>query len=91
MWIVIAVVVVGLIFLVAVTLPVLGRLSTLQRAMVKVQRRQAEAMALQGQVEQLQQTVLEVQRRTGTMQERLELIKAGRGEASGKHALRLPR
>lgn len=88
MWIVIAVVVVGLVFLVAVTLPVLGRLSTLRRAMVKVQRRQAEAAALQGQAEQLQRTVLEVQERTAKMQERIELIKAGRGESPGRHARR---
>jgi biopolymer transport protein ExbB/TolQ len=88
MWIVIGVVVLGLIFLVAVTLPVLGKVSTLQRAMVKVQRRQAEAMALQEPVEQLQRTVLEVQERTTTMQERIDLIKAGRGESTGKHALR---
>jgi HAMP domain-containing protein len=88
MWIVIAAVVLGLIILVAVTLPVLGRLSTLQRAMVKVQRRQAEAMALQAQAEQVHRTVLQVQERTATMQERLELIKAGRGESPGGHAVR---
>jgi hypothetical protein len=90
MWIVIAAVVAGLIILVAVSLPVVGRLSALRRAVVKLQRRQAEAMALQAGAARLEQTVLEMQQRTETMQERLAVIKAGRGEAGGKHALRGP-
>ena len=90
MWIVIAAVVIGLIVLVAVTLPLAGRLSTLRRALAKLQRRQAEAMALQAGAARLEQTVLETQQRAETMQERIALIKAGRGEAGGKHALRGP-
>ena len=87
MWIVIAVVVAGLIILVAVTLPVLGRLSALRRAAVKLQRRQDEAMALQAGVARLEQTVLQVQQRAETMQDGIAVIKAGRGDGTGKHAL----
>ena len=87
MWIVIAVVVAGLIILVAVTLPVLGRLSRLRRAAVKLQRRQNEAMALQAGVARLEQTVLQVQKRAETMQDGIAVVKAGRGDGTGKHAL----
>jgi hypothetical protein len=86
MWIVIAAVVAGLIILVAVTLPVLRRLSTLRRAAVKLQRRQAEAMALQAGAARLEQTVLQVQRRAEIMQEGIAVIKAG-GDGRGRHAL----
>ncbi len=87
MWIVIAAVVAGLIILVAVTLPVLGRLSRLRRAAVKLERRQSEAMALQAGVTRLEQTVLQVQKRAETMQEGLAVIKAGRGGGPGKHGV----
>ena len=87
MWIVIAAVVVGLIILVAASLPLLGRLSKLRRAAVKLERRQAEAMALQAGVARLEQTVLQVQKRAETMQEGIALIRAGRDGGSGKHAL----
>lgn len=86
-WIVIAAVVAGLIILVAVTLPVIGRLSALRRAAVKLQRRQTEAIALQAGVAKLEQTVLQVQKRAETMQAGIAVIKAGRGVGSGKHAL----
>jgi len=87
MWIVIAAVVVGLIILVAASVPLLGRLSRLRRAAAKLERRQAEAMALQAGVARLEQTVLQVQKRAETMQEGIALIKAGGGDGSGKHAL----
>lgn len=87
MWIVIAAVVAGLIILVAVTLPVVGRLSALRRAAVKLQRRQSEAVALQAELTRLEQTVLQVQKRAETMQEGIAVIKAGRGAGTGKHAL----
>ena len=86
MWIVIAAVVAGLIILVAVTPPVVGRLSALRRAAVKLQRRQDEAMALQPGVARLEQTVLQVQKRAETMQEGLAVIKAGRGDGRGEYA-----
>jgi hypothetical protein len=67
MWIVIGVVVLALVLLVAVTVPVVGRLSGLRRAVLRLQR-------------QLEQTMLGLQRRAETMQERLAVIQAGRGE-----------
>ena len=91
MWIVIAAVLAGLIILVVVTLPVLGRLGKLRRAAARLQRRQAEAMALQAGVTRLEQTVLQVQKRAETMQEGIAVIKAGRGAGTGKHALPGPR
>ena len=86
MWIVIAAVVAGLVILVAVSLPVVGRLSALQRAAVRLQRRQEEATALQEGAQRLEHTLLGLQRRAETMEERLAVIKAGRGEDTGKHA-----
>ena len=86
MWIVIGAVVAGLIILVAVSLPVVGRLSALQRAAVRLQRRQEEAMALQEGAQRLEHTLLALQRRAETMEERLAVIKAGRGDDVGKHA-----
>jgi hypothetical protein len=87
MWIEIAAVVLGLIILVLVTLPLLRRLGTLRRAAVKLERRQSEALALQAGAARLEQTVLQVQKRAETMQEGLAVIKAGRGDGKGKHAL----
>ena len=83
MWIVIAAVVAGLIILVAVSLPVAGRLSALNRAMVRLQRRQAEAMALQAGAQTLERNLLGLQRKAGTMEERLAVIKAARGGGTG--------
>jgi hypothetical protein len=87
MWIVIAVVVLALVVLVTVTLPVIGRLSGLQRAVLRLQRRQDDAMRLQAGAAELEQTMLGLQRRAETMQERLAVITAGRGGEGGKHAL----
>jgi hypothetical protein len=83
MWIVIAAVVAGLIILVAVSLPVVGRLAGMRRAAVRLQRRQEEAMRLQEGAHVLEQSLLGLQRRTETMQERLAVIKAGRGAGGG--------
>jgi hypothetical protein len=80
MWIVIGVVVLALVLLVAVTVPVVGRLSGLRRAVLRLQRRQEEAMRLQQGAAELEQTMLGLQRRAETMQERLAVIQAGRGE-----------
>ncbi|MGX6603746.1 hypothetical protein ACWKSP_16610 [Micromonosporaceae bacterium Da 78-11] len=77
MWIWIAVVVVALIALGAVIVPLLGRLGGLQRAAVKLQRRQAEAMKLQEKAAELQQTVLGLQQRAELMQSRLASVKPG--------------
>jgi hypothetical protein len=86
MWIVIAAVVAGLIILVAVSLPVVGRLAGLRRAAVRLERRQEEAMRLQEGAQVLEQSLLGLQRRTETMQERLAVIKAGRGAGAGKRS-----
>jgi TolA-binding protein len=86
MWIVIAAVVLGLIVLVAVALPVVGRLSGLRRAMERLQRRQEDATELQAGAQMLEQTLLGLQQRAETMQDRIALIKAGHGDGDGRHA-----
>ena len=86
MWIVIAAVVLGLIFLVAVTVPLIGRLAGLRRAATRLQLRRQEAMRLQAGTAALEQTLLGLQQRADTMQERLAIIKAGRGGDGGRHA-----
>ncbi len=86
MWIVIAAVVAGLVILVAVSVPVVGRLAELRRAAVRLQRRQQEAAALQESAQTLERTLLGLQRRTATMADRLAVIKAGRGGGTGRHA-----
>jgi hypothetical protein len=85
MWILIAAGVLGLVILIAVTVPVLGRLSGLRRAVAKLQRRQQEALALQAAAETLQTTLAGLQQRAETMQERLAIVKAGHDD-TGKHA-----
>jgi polyphosphate kinase 2 (PPK2 family) len=85
MWILIAAGVLGLVLLIAVTVPVLSRLSGLRRAVVKLQRRQQEAQALQAGAETLQTTLAGLQQRAETMQERLAIVKAGHDD-TGKHA-----
>ena len=87
MWIVIAAVVLGLIILVAVALPVVGRLSGLRRAMARLQRRQEDATKLQAGAQMLEQTLLGLQQRAETMQDRIALIKAGHGDGGGRHGL----
>jgi TolA-binding protein len=87
MWIVIAAVVLGLIILVAVALPVVGRLSGLRRAMVRLQRRQEEATKLQAGAQTLEQTLLGLQQRAEAMRDRIALIKAGHGDGEGRHAV----
>jgi HAMP domain-containing protein len=85
MWIVIAAVVLGLIILVAVTVPVIGRLSALRRAVRRLQGRQQEALKLQAGAAELERTLTGLQRRAETTQERLALIRAGH-DGTGKHA-----
>lgn len=80
MWIVIGVVVLSLVLLVAVTVPLVGRLGALQRAMLRLRRRQEEAMRLQQDAAVLQQTMLGLQQGAETMQERLAVVRAARGE-----------
>jgi flagellar biosynthesis/type III secretory pathway M-ring protein FliF/YscJ len=77
MWIWIAAVVFALIVLAFAVVPLLGRLAGLQRAAVKLRRRQAEAMKLQEGAAVLEQTLLGVQQRADTLQERLAAISPG--------------
>ena len=86
LWIVVAVVVLSLIILAVAVVPLFGRLAGLERAMVRLQRRQSEALTLQQGAEQLQGTLAELQERAELMQHRIELVKAGRGTSDGKHA-----
>ncbi|WP_045742994.1 MULTISPECIES: hypothetical protein [Actinoplanes] len=79
MWVWIAVGVIALFILVWCGLRLLGRLSELRRAAVKLQRRQEEAMVLQAGAEKLQRTVLQVQERAERMQEKVATIQAGLG------------
>ena len=78
-WILIAALVAGLIILVAVSLPVIGKLSGLRRAVTRLQRRQQDAVALQASVQTLEHNLLGLQRKAETMQERLAVVKARRG------------
>jgi hypothetical protein len=77
MWIWIAVVVLALVILGAATVPLVGRLSALQRAAARLQRRQAEAMKLQQSAAMLEQTLLGLQQRAELTQERIEAIAPG--------------
>ena len=85
-WIVIGTVVLGLIVLVAVTLPVIGRLPALRRAVRGLQQRQQEVQQLQAGAEQLERTLAGVQRRAEITQEGLAVIRAGHGDGTGRHA-----
>jgi len=79
LWVWIAVVVIALIIMGSAVLPVLGRLSGLRRAALKLQRRRQEALKLQAGVAVLEQTVLGLQARAEVAQERVEAIQAGLG------------
>ena len=84
MWIVIAAVVAGLVILVAVSVPVVGKLSGLQRAAVRLQRRQQEAIELQAGAERLEQTLLGLERRADATAAHLAAM---RGRQARPHGL----
>jgi hypothetical protein len=86
LWIVLAAAVVGLIILVAVTMPLLGRLGAFSRALGKLRRGRQDVLKLQAGAAELEQTVLGLQRRAEIAQERVALIKAGQGKPTGRHA-----
>ncbi|WP_174262576.1 hypothetical protein [Actinoplanes sp. OR16] len=79
MWVWIAVGAIALIVLGTAAARLLGRLPELRRAVVKLQRRQQEAMALQAAAEELQQTVLATQQRAERANESITQIKANLG------------
>ena len=85
MWIEIAAVVLSLIVLVAVTVPVIGRLPALRRAVRRLRHRQQEVLKLQAGAAELERTLTGLQRRAETTRERLALIRAGH-DGTGRHA-----
>jgi hypothetical protein len=81
-WIVIGVLVLSVFVLIASFLPVVGRLSGLRRAAMKLQSRQADALRLQAGAAELEQSVAALQQRTETVQEHLAAIQAGGGSGA---------
>lgn len=79
MWVWIAVVVIALFVLIFAASRLLGRLSGLRRAALKLQRRQEEALALQAGAERLQETMLGLQERAERAQDKVAEIQAARG------------
>ena len=79
MWVWIAVAAIALIVLVSVAVKLLGRLSGLRRAALRLQRRQEEALRLQAGAATLQQTVQDLQARAERTQDKVTAIKAGLG------------
>ncbi|MGR6320290.1 hypothetical protein Q2K19_24415 [Micromonospora soli] len=79
-WIVLGVVLFALVVLALAVRPVLARLPRLRRAALALQRRQADALALQSAAEALQDRAAALQERSAVTQERLALIKARRGK-----------
>jgi hypothetical protein len=71
LWIWIGAVVVALIALAVAGVKLLGQLGGLQRAAVRLQRRQADAMKLQQGAAALEQTLAGLQQTAEEMQERL--------------------
>ncbi|WP_430784476.1 hypothetical protein [Actinoplanes sp. G11-F43] len=80
MWVWIAVVVIALVVLIFAARKVLGRLHVLERAARRLQHRQEEALELQAAAERLQVTLAGLQERAETAQEKVDVIKAGRGK-----------
>jgi hypothetical protein len=81
-WIVAAVVVLSLIVLAVAIVPLLGRLSGLNRAMARLQGRQREAEVLQRGAAVLEQNLTAVQQRADVLQLGIENIKGGRPSAA---------
>jgi heme exporter protein D len=79
LWIWLAVVVVCLVILGSAALSLLGRLSVLQHAAVRLQRRQEEAAKLQEGVAELERSALALQQRAEVTQGRIVTIQAGLG------------
>ena len=78
-WIVVAVIVVSLLILGAAILSVLGRLTGLQRAARRLQLRQEQAMKLSERAAVLTETIAALQERAESTQNKVAVIKAGRG------------
>lgn len=80
MWVWIAVTAIALFVLVLAAVRLLGRLSGLRRAAVRLQRRQEEAARLQAGAARLEQTLLGLHQRAEQVQDHLEQIQANRGK-----------
>ncbi|MEV4537620.1 hypothetical protein AB0J82_27965 [Asanoa sp. NPDC049518] len=80
LWIVIGAAVLGLLLLALAARPVLARLPELARALRRLEDRQARAEQLGAKLAELQEEVEAVQQRAVVAQERIAVIKAGRGK-----------
>ncbi|GAA1854314.1 hypothetical protein [Asanoa iriomotensis] len=81
LWIVIGAAVLGLLILALAARPVLARLPELARALRRLEDRQARAEELGAKLAVLQEQAEAVQQRAVVAQERITVIKAGRGRA----------
>jgi biopolymer transport protein ExbB/TolQ len=78
-WIVIVVVVIALFILALAIWAVLSRLPHLQRAALRLQKRQEAAMGLQTGAARLQESIAGLQQRAERAQDQIAVIKAGGG------------
>ncbi|SNT63751.1 hypothetical protein SAMN05421812_115211 [Asanoa hainanensis] len=81
LWIVIGAAVLGLLLLALAARPVLARLPELARALRRLEDRQARAEQLSVKLADLKEQAEAVRERAVTAQERIAVIKAGRGRA----------
>jgi hypothetical protein len=81
LWIVIGAAVLGLLVLALAARPLLARLPELARALRRLEDRQARAEALGEELALLQERAESVRQQTVVTQERIAVIKAGRGRA----------
>jgi len=81
LWIVIGAAVLGLLILALAARPVLARLPELARALRRLEDRQARAEALAVDLAAVQERAEAVRQQTVVAQERIAVIKAGRGRA----------
>lgn len=82
-WIVLAVFVVALVVLGLAVRPVLVRLPRLHRSVRRLQRREQELLRLQHSAAVLEETLAGLQERGTVAQDRLAVIRAGRGRHDG--------
>lgn len=81
LWIVIGAAVLGLLVLAVAARPVLARLPELARALRRLEDRQARAQALATDLAAVRERAEAVRRQAVVAQERIAVIKAGRGRA----------
>ena len=81
-WVVLAAVLLGLVILALAVRPLLGRLGRLRRAVLALQRRQAEAESLQSAALALQQELDTLRLKAEITQEHLDAVKVKRAASS---------